>query len=689
MVKFSKMRKSVIDGSLELKSLEEKKPLFRSAIGDLSIFSTDLGELEALIRLCLDYYAYSDGDVLISDTEYDEIMKYWANELKLPVIVYPDTITGYRTWPFVEHRLPGMVGTVKKEYDEDLLLEFFKKNSGCEKYVIAPKFDGISVCIEVENGLIKCGLTRADGSKGQDITPVIKGAKNSSTFMDSIPGGKDGFYKCELVMAQDDFRNLVVEKQYANRRSATSGIVNAPKNLIYAKYITIIPLLYVKPNIKALSHDVFTYFPHDMITMPGDTKPKELRRQIFKLLEKIRDVSYDYRVDGVVIFPMGKNMPINEADYMDTALAFKINTAEAPTIIDFGYVSVGRMGYAIPMLKVLPVEVNETIVTDVSLGSFDKFGGLALHEGETVIVFSAGDVIPQIKMPRNRKYADDAEYLVIEKVCPYCEIKLDRIGAEYRCTNRECVRVVTGRISKFLQSLGAENFGDATVESLYHAKLLRSIRDLFSIEEDEITLLPGFDVISSRNIIGEIKKIKTKGVTISELFGALGITDLGERKCRKIFEVADIDFVMSKSSSKITHRLMNADGIGMKSAMTFCDFITDNRALIEFLLKTIEITQPKTFRGNVVFTGFRDEGLKTEFEKLGYEVAAGINKNTLAVISGSYEHSSKTCKSANKKGIGIYDLVEVPSVLLALAKRNQRLDNPPDELTEDDFDFNY
>ena len=76
---------------------------------------------------------------------------------------------------------------------------------------------------------------------------------------------------------------------------------------------------------------------------------------------------------------------------MDDAIAYKVNTAEALTQVEFGYVSVGRLGNAIPMLRVRPVEVNETTVTDVSLGSFDKFVNMDIHEGEQVLIYSAGD----------------------------------------------------------------------------------------------------------------------------------------------------------------------------------------------------------------------------------------------------------------------------------------------------------
>ena len=119
------------------------------------------------------------------------------------------------------------------------------------------------------------------------------------------------------------------------------------------------------------------------------------------MMEKIRDKKCPYRVDGVIRLPVLSHFDRN--DVMANAMAFKINTAENYTKIEYGYVSIGRSGKATPMLHVEPCEVNETTVTDVNVGSFPIFYRLGLHEGETILVYSAGAVIPQMKVPKDRK----------------------------------------------------------------------------------------------------------------------------------------------------------------------------------------------------------------------------------------------------------------------------------------------
>lgn len=655
---FRKLRENLINQKIEIDDLLEYKGLFEKGYFDiLSGKLNNKPEIESFIRLCLDYYTYSNcGDVLIKDIQYDEIMNYWISKGE-NVIVYPDSFADNTSWGFIKHEIPGMVGTVKKVYSEKELSNYLNKYKGVHEFILAPKYDGISVSVKVLNGKIQFGVTRANGIEGQDITLVVTCSKNARQF------SKDGYYKCELCVSQSDFEELIFEKEYKNRRSATSGIVNSPKNLHLAKYITIIPLLYRSINGEKLEY------------IPPDSK-KVIIKNVTDAMEEIKDKlliirksDYPFRTDGVILYPLFKDLYRNEYDYMDDSIAYKVNTAEAFTEIEYGYMSIGRMGNAVPMLKVKPVEVNETIVTDVSLGSYDKYAGMDLHEGETVIVYSAGDVIPQIMIPYPRQYKASSDYLKIKKRCSYCGEKLERIGSEYKCVNPDCVRLITGRITNFLNKLGAENFSDRTVEILYENKLLRSIEDLFKLELEDLIKLKGFNVTSAMNLITEIDIIKEKEISVSTLFGALGITNISEKKCRNIFKVISLDYLLEKSREKIYFKLLNAENIGDKTANVFIDFVIENRPLIKFLIKNMNITIDKKYKGSIVFTGFRNPELKKEIESYGFEVTDSVNNQTIALVSASTDHSSTKCKSATKKGISIVDLADIDDLLKELKKR--------------------
>ena len=628
-------------------------------------------EIYALIMLCLDYYTYSeDGDVLISDHEYDELMKMYITKKGGSLISTADNLVHQSQWEFVKHESPGMVGTVKKIYSFEELCSYlgkYKTYGKVRKFRIAPKFDGISSAIKIDsNGRVLLGVTRNDGIEGQDITKVIRSAGNigeiTKRYMSKLKDGEYVWVKTELVTTTWDFDRLVEEKAYKNRRSATSGIINSPKNIHLAKYISVIPLA-----AHFSSTDKVEYEPMGSIEITVENAD-QLMDAVEKMLSEIRDSSYPIRTDGVVIYPLGDDILPNYNDIMDDAIAYKVNTAEALTQVDFGYVSVGRLGNAIPMLRVKPVEVNETTVTDVSLGSFDKFVNMDLHEKEQVLIYSAGDVIPQCKIPDIRHYPESAELLKIKKICPYCNEKLSRYKGIYRCENTECPRVNSGKITNFLIKLKAENVSDKTVEDLISYKLIKEIPDLFDLIVSDIEVLPGYGFDSATVIINEIDKIRTREIEMSSLLGALGIRGISEKKCKNILKVMPIKKMFGMKRKKLIYELIDADNTGMKTSETFVDFIFENEDLINTLLGIMNIVNDISWKGNVVFTGGRAPEIEKELNSLGYEISNNVNGKTVAVISWSYNYDSTKCKAAKQKGIDILHVTEIDTLYHALRK---------------------
>lgn len=675
---FQKVRKDIIEGKLDIDSLQEKKLEIIDAYSHYMqmkvLTNEEFDSLLEMLMILLDYYTYSsDGDVLISDHEYDMLMNHFI-ENGGSLITRADIIKSQSQWSFVKHESPGMVGSIRKTYTIEEIYLFWEKLNGNSNRVrsfrIAPKFDGISAAIKINSeGKILLAVTRNDGIYGQDITKVVRYSKNghdlAKVYGERLHSGEVMWIKTELVMKTEDFNNLIQEKKYANRRSATSGIVNSPKNLKYAKYVTVIPLA-----AHFTSLDEIEYSPMDSRVITVDS-PFKLMEAVQKMLSIIRDSSYPIRTDGVVIYPLGDDIYPNFDDIMDNAIAFKVNTEEALTTIDYGYVSVGRLGYAIPMLHVHPVEVNETVVTDVSLGSFDKFANMDLHEGEQVLIYSAGNVIPQAMLPEHRNYRANADLLKIKKRCPFCGKKLTRYKAIYRCENPECPRVSSGKIANFVIKLGAENVSDKTIEDLVECELIKTIPDIFYILPDDIEKIPGYGADKANMIVGEFQKIKNKETPISSLLGALGIQGISEKKCKNIIAQLDyFDSFLTMNSKKLQWLLTDGDNIGLKTASIFVDFVNENRDLIEELLHTMNVVNDVKYKGNVVFTGGRYPDLENKFKDLGYESSNNVNSDTIVVIDSSYDHDSTKCKSAKKKGIDIIHVSEVDEVFKELTKNS-------------------
>lgn len=675
MIDIKSIREKIISGEIDIDCIEEsiKRGLDQEyhRLVSTHIFSQeDFENTENLLKILNDVYIYSSsGEVLVSDSEYNMLMnRYIENGGSL--ISTSDIIKSQTRWEFINHEAPGMVGSISKVYTYDELSLYFEKlnhfspHFTSRKMIIAPKFDGISSAIKISSdGMIELAVTRNDGLQGQNITKVIRNSKNGKKLAKDISNtvtNGHAWIKTEIVMTTEDFNLLKEEKEYSNRRSATSGIVNTPKNVGLCKYLTIIPLA-----VYYTSTDEIVYCPPDAVSIRAQGI-EDVIDTILKLLSKIRDADYPIRTDGVVIYPEGEDIEPNYNDIMNSAIAFKVNMKESYTTVQYGYVSVGRLGYAVPMLKVHPVEVNETIVEDVSLGSFDKFMNMDIHEDEKIIVYSAGDVIPQAKLPENRKYSLKSKLIKIKKRCPYCNEKLTRYKSTYRCTNENCIRIISGKISNFVIKLGIENVSDRTIETLVNMKIIRSIPDIFYVTRDQISGLKDFGDKSANIIVSEFQRIKNKPIPISDLLGALGIQGISSKKCKNILSQLDTKFKkilrMKNGPEEFQYKLLDLDNVGEKTAGIFTDFLVENRRLILDLLEIMNITNDIKYNGNVVFTGFRNPQLEKRFNNCGYEISNNVNDNTIVVIDVSYDHSSTKCKAARKKGIDVINLSEVEKV---------------------------
>lgn len=660
--------------------------------------------LENLIMICNDIYSYSQtGEVLVTDRDYDMYMEEWIRRGNNRLI-YPDNLALKKSWDIVTHKEPGLVGTVEKVYTPTAFMRWATNDQISESnieemdgdypcyheaYVIAPKYDGISAVITIHHKEVILALTRRDGYAGQDITRLITSIPSHNEILIEFFNNAFEIYgytiedmvkkvidspqvdiKCELLMSQENYLKLADKmteeglKPYANRRSAVSAIVNTPTNLKYAEYLTIMPLM-ILAKIRNSDTPYIIYAPGDSYRFEDNAENvRSLFKKCVSLLEDWRspDEGFKYRMDGVVCFPLTKSgktyVPYsdNELDYMDGSIAYKINLNEADTRIIRGYVSVGLLGKAIPMIQVAPVEVNETTVQDVSLGSWDNFVNMHLYKGEMVTIFSAGDVIPQAKVKEPRDRIIDSKPLKIKKRCPYCGEDLERRKAEYWCMNDECPHKAVGLITNFLTKIGAKDIGEGKVESLFNHGILKTIIDLFNgdtIEALRKDKYKGWDKISIDNLEVEINRLMSTPIEVSTFFGALGIRGMAKKKCRFIFKRLDEAALFGAKPFELRILLSTVDGISDIGADTFATYLEEHRREIKNLRSFFRLVPDKKYKGSVCFTGFRNDELAEEIDELGYEVTDSVTADTVLVITASLDSKSKKCATARKKGIPI------------------------------------
>ena len=196
--------------------------------------------LKKFVIIQLDYYTFSStGDVFISDSDYDiatRVMKYYKMDVPTTNHFQPEKLA----WPIKKHTAPQMVGSVDKVFDINDVISFIDKEChnifGTTNVIFAPKYDGVGICLEYDplKLEITSALTRKDGMYGQELIPLIKKSKNYDAVLNSavkIFGQNQGFIKGEILLAQEDFDELIKVKPYKNRRNGTSGLINTPSNI--------------------------------------------------------------------------------------------------------------------------------------------------------------------------------------------------------------------------------------------------------------------------------------------------------------------------------------------------------------------------------------------------------------------------------------------------------------------------
>ena len=703
----SSIYEGLFNGAITVEELVQ----FTDDIRDYYMYINDMeiGELREInpkvlakfLEINLIYYTYSEnGAVLISDNQYDKCMQKYMS-LGYPQITtttYEAPETSEKKWNRIPHEHPNMVGSIDKVYGIvsfiDKLMEISDMDGSTKEIVFVPKYDGTSCCINFENGKFKNAVTRKDGKSGLDISKVVKGAKNFDEVWEMLQfivgDNATGALKCEMLCAQQDYQSI--SDIFANRRSAASAIVSAPKNLKYAHCLTIMPLLIYSDNYcndaslmnpgrraDAIHSSGYLYVNPGYITSEKRPFKTVIRNVILspnradnykycgdtleELLDKYRSPEFPFRVDGIVAYCGNEFSKVFKNDAMATSLAYKVNTETGITKVIDGYFSIGRGGRATPMIKVEPCECNETIVQDVSLSTLGKAKKFDLHYGDKIEIVSSGDVIPMIKdVIKRKKHSDPIKF---DKHCPFCGSKLEYTSEEIlSCVNTACPRLVSGQATTFFVRMGMKGFSDQTFEDIFQNKVYTTnvyifIKKILEMDVDDLINLPGWDTTKAANFVDEINKIKETPVDEAKFLSALGIPDVGPKTAQKIIENVPFSkmqkYVEKEKKNAFIDEMLNADGCGAKSARKIAEYIMRHWDFINEVKSQCEVVPYRKAIGSFALTGFsEDEKAEIAFDlaNLGYDVG-GVTKTTVALVALNPNGSSTKIQKAKKYDIPI------------------------------------
>ena len=613
-------------------------------------------QIKILISWAHEYYV--NDNPMATDEEYDNLARQClAYEQTNPELSHPNSpnkrVGGFILDGFEKASHLSRMWSQEDVFNTEELKDWIKRaqkvNTNLEFYC-EPKFDGASLNLIYENGVLKQAITRGDGSVGEDVTNNVK-------TIHSIPLQIEEKslleIRGEIVIKKSDFEKINQdrlknnEQLFANPRNAAAGSLRQLDPSITAKRKLFFNVWGIGENsldFKNLN-DKMDYIYSLGFVKPPLQKTTNSVEGIEELYHKIiasRD-SIEMMLDGMVV-------KINDIETQEElgytvkfprwSCAYKFPAVEKTTTVKAITLQVGRTGIITPVAQVEPTLIDGSTVSRATLHNFDEIERLDLKINDEVIIIKSGDIIPKItKVFTDRR---DGKQLDISRPtsCPECNSEVLDEGTQIKCQNLDCPSRVVNSIIYFASKncMNIDGLGNKIVETLVKEKKIYDILDLYSLKYQDLENLEGFKEKKINNLLNAVEN--TKGSELHRVINALGIEHIGEVASKQIclefgLEVTSIDY----------DSLVALDGIGEQMANSFTEFMRVNSELVAKLIETIKpkIEQKievdeNAFKGKtMVLTGTMSVSrgdIKKKLEALGAKISSSVSKKTDYVVFG-------------------------------------------------------
>jgi len=647
------------------------------------------------------YYVLDDPE--ITDAEFDQLMNELKDlETKHPELISPDSPTqrvgGKPSERFVKAPHSSPMLSLDNTYNEDDLRNWERRVHELTgrtdiEYVCELKLDGMSLALHYEDGKLVRGITRGDGSIGEDVTLNVRTVRSIPL---SIPKEKlkkagapaDFEVRGEMLMPLAAFKKMNEEqerkgeKAFANPRNATAGTVRnlepsvtAQRRLDYFAYM--------------LLQNGKTYFDRHWGTLnalaAAGFKVNSSRKlantfdEIWRFIEKeeTKREKLPYEIDGIVI-KVDRTAWQDELGYTGKAprwaIAYKYAARAGITQIEDILVQVGRTGKLTPVAALKPVFIGGTTVSRATLHNMDEIERLGVKIGDWVEVERGGDVIPKVtRAVEDKDHPRGHKSFHMPEKCPECGTHVVRTEGEvdYRCVNANCPAKLRETILHFASRgvMNIEGMGDALVNQLTDRGLVKNVADIYQLTKTDLLGLERMGEKSAQNVLDEIEA--SKQLPLERLIFGLGIRFVGERTAQFLAEHFGSMEAFEKASEE---ELQEVNEVGPRIAESIVEFFQEakNRELIKQLQTLgLRLTGTRKERGTklagktFVITGTlahysRDEAKKL-LEDAGGKVTGSVSQKTDYVVAGS-DAGSKLDK-AKELGVSVIGEKEMEKLL--------------------------
>ena len=614
----------------------------------------------------------------MSNFEYDKLYDELSELEKQTGVILsgsPTRQVGYEVLselPKETHSAP-MLSLDKTKSVDDL-----KEWLGEKKGLLSWKMDGLTIVLTYEDGKLAKAVTRGNGEVGEVITP---NARVFSNIPLNISYKGQLILRGEAVITYSDFERINrsiedVDAKYKNPRNLCSGSVRQLNSQITAERNVHFEAFFLvkadgidfhnsrKEQFEWLRDQGFEVVHYEEVTSDDLEKAVE---GFGEAVEK-----NDIPSDGLVLtyddIAYGESLG-RTAKFPRNSIAFKWKDEIRETRLSYIEWSASRTGLINPVAVFEPVELEGTTVSRASVHNISIMESLELGAGDTVTVYKANMIIPQIEENLTRSGVRD-----IPKICPVCggktEIReINEVKSLY-CTNPDCQAKKIKSFTLFVSrdALNMDGLSEATLEKFIQAGFIHEYRDMFHLEDhrNEIVEMEGFGQKSYDNLIASIKKASY--TTLPRLVYGLGIAGIGLANAKMLCRHFDFDFDRMRRAGE--EELVAVDGIGAVLAKAWMDYFSSekNNQAVDRLLGELEIEKEPQENGEeggaslgglvFVVTGSVEhfsnrKELQALIESKGGKVTGSVTSKTSYLINNDTASSSSKNKKARELGIPV------------------------------------
>ncbi len=630
-------------------------------------------------------------------------------ETEFPELITPDSptqrVAGKPLDKFEKVRHEKRMISLADVFSEGEIQDWIARNEklipegGITEFFTDIKMDGLACALKYRNGVLVQAVTRGDGMVGEDVTLNVKTIQNiplrlwnekDASFLDRkfgrapLSASEDGVsssngeveVRGEIVIFKEDFEKLNEaqrkkgEAEFANPRNLAAGSIRQldPK-VAASRPLKFIAYDLVTPNLKTHKEAYEWLRAHQFQTSNEDRVfARAETKKMFAYIEKLDDYrkGLPFNTDGMVI-------KINDREIYDrlgivgktprAAVAFKFPAEESTTVVRDIVISIGRTGAATPVAILEPVVVAGSTVRHASLHNADEIARLDVRIGDTVIIYKAGDIIPQIKEVLLTLRSEKAEKFDYEKALrqQYPDLEFERPAGEvvYRVKGESGDEILKRAVEYYASkpALNIEGLGEKNVAALIDAGMVKTIADLYRLKVQEVAKLERFGDLSAKNLVEAISKAKNP--PLAKFITALGIRHVGAQTAVALAR----EFLNLERLAEATEEeLLAVPDIGKIVAEAILAWFADEdntKMLAE--LKELGVWPAEEMRAVLPLTGksyivtgtlasMGREEAEDKLRALGATVTSTVTKNTTALIVGEKPGKSKTDK-AEKLGI--------------------------------------